>query len=600
MILLVNINDKNMSVECKRDSIDNSDLKFTSSKKWIRIPYIDENGNNYQFTIYKNAIAIHKWPAWNMINKGSFRISNMQNKSQFLKELWDVMNNVIWKDRCKIPALASKAHWLLFWSEKIHQQTATQINSIVKKIEHDKVVEKVYVNSPQIFIYWKSSVSIDVNNGEGIWNLLNRVWLWTSFSLWAFRNINSQVLNEKDVLVENGRYELPLLSHSVRAWENLNSILLWYDLSPKFAQQIFEYNRSYNPEFKNFKHKWELYIWTKILIPFWSTGFYNTPTISIASVPVTENKISNVSKIASKQEVSKPAAKVEYKEKKWKFNFQNWIDSIEVVSEELKWKIFVLDPWHGWPDLWAHPIAQDSSWNPIKDRNSRVKYISHGKTRRVDVPSKWSGYLHVYESLVAVDIAYRLAKELKQRWAAVYITRYNKTTGIIDEANMSTPSTSEDVYSDSLKSWKYSRRGNSKRLRKWASIANSIVKKYGSSKDMYFLSLHADSQVKWSELPMNIKYYQWRHGVNTTGRDFARNLAKWIWNFRNKNTVASWQWLYIVDKHYNNIWNAVLIELANMNSKNSAYTLRQPWWNGIFWRQDYADAIIDGLIDMFQ
>ena len=508
-----------------------------------------------------------------MINRGSIRVDNMEDQSHFLKQLGSIMNRVIWADRCKIPELAKKAHDVLFWRQRIEEAASSATQKLSESM-----------SSVQPFIISKNGVLIEVNNLEWIEKLLNRVWLATAASLSTFKNINSDILNGTDQLIQRQKYKLPLFSHVVVRGENLYSILGQHSLGQKFASKIFQYNKRYNWDFKTFQNEGQLSVWTRILIPYWATWFY-TNTVWNRN-QTTENTSSPVN--------------IEQNETKDTFNFQEWIGSIEVISEQLEWKVFVLDPWHGWPDLWAHPKAQDGHWNDIQDRNSLVKYIASGDTQRVDHSSKWTGFLHVYESLVVGDVTLRIAEQLRQAWANVHITRYNQTTGINNKNYMTTPGVNEDVYSDTRKSWHFTEYSNVTRLKRWVEIANSIYKTYKNKRyrqdDMYFISIHADSLGDGRQVGMNIRYHT---SNNHKAREFAKNLAESIWTFRNQATKTWKQSLYIINSDRNKIENAILIELANMNNPNSAYTLRQPWTNGKTWRQQYAKAIADGIIAMF-
>ena len=370
-------------------------------------------------------------------------------------------------------------------------------------------------------------------------------------------------------------YELPVLSFqgNISDEADMDTILQKAQINVRFRQKIIDFNLLLNPS-----HTWNI-----VYIPRWSTWFYNWDTKTSTRL-------------------------AQSKERMWEpiFHFDTWINSIEVLGDALKGKVFVLDPGHGWPDLWAHPIARDASWNPIRDSKSQIRVTKNsngnyqeGRTQRVKSESS-SGYLHVYESLVVVDVAYRLAEMLRQQWAEVYITRYNQTTWIIDSANMTTPEVSDDVYSDTLTWWQYSPTGNRDRIRRAIAISNDLVA-WKNIENTHFLSIHADSFHSNRDLPIIFKYYNWRSWVSESSRSFAHLLAQNT-EFRGQQWIAGWQPLWIIHPTNNNIPNSTLIELGNMNHPWTAFLLRQPWWitddDGIYrrWRYDYAKAIFDWII----
>jgi len=395
-------------------------------------------------------------------------------------------------------------------------------------------------------------------------------------------NISSHRLLSQSDLEKRETDKLEVIDHIVKdiwEWQWLYKLLDNQKLSRDHARAIFDFNKQYNTSFSNIENINQMPMWTKVWIPKWDTGFY-------APIDSTHDSVS-----------------IE-KQSRVKFDFDVWINSIEVIWDELKWKVFVLDPWHGAIDPGAHPVALDSKWEPIKDPQSAIKVVDMNNPikNQMVAPGKWSDYLHVYESLVTVDVSYRLAKLLRQQWADVYITRYNRTTWIIESANMTTPDVTEDIYSDTKKNWLNYKGNKSRRLRRWTQIANGIFdKSWKKQEDVYFLSIHADSLGNSAQPPMTFKYYKWRAGTSQTGKTFADSLAKNI-EFRNKQAESDPQALYIIHPNKNDIKQSVLVELANMGDANSAYVLRQPWTiedangNIIPWRQQFADALFSWIL----
>lgn len=438
------------------------------------------------------------------------------------------------------------------------------------------------------------SLFVSPRSGEGLYTFLKRNGLEGPLAVWVFLDINN-VLFETN-LTESWKapelqawqsYKLPVLSYELWTNESLESVLEKAQIASKFRQKIIDFNTIFSPDFEKFLPG------SRVYIPQWNTGFYTaqetfTPIVQKTAIPQAET-LSETD-----------------------FNFTTWIESIEVLGDALKGKVFILDPGHGGPDLWAHPIARDGNGNPINDPQSQIKVardrngnLDEGKTQRV-ASGNGDDFLHVYESLVVTDVSYRLAKLLREQGAEVYITRYNKTTGIIDSANMTTPDIADDIYSDTLTSWVYSSNGQNKRLQHGVKIAKKIYKEkidqeLNLSKDVYFLSLHADSLSTHENAPIVFKYYEWRDGISQLGKDFAQKLASNT-EFREIPAQADGQWLYIVNPRNNDIPNSLLIELGNMHNPGTAYILRQPGWkkdadgNPIRGREDFAKAIFDGII----
>jgi N-acetylmuramoyl-L-alanine amidase len=361
--------------------------------------------------------------------------------------------------------------------------------------------------------------------------------------------------------------EIELISGS-----SITNILRQKSIDIWFASEVFDFNKSYNPLFEDILSASQIPLGTKVYIPVSDSWFYTSQE--------------------SIQEYIETGS----------FDFQKWIESIEVIGADLEWKVFVLDPGHGWPDLWAHPIARDGQWNPISDPQSAVRYISEWNTQRV-TPWSWSDYLHVYESLVTVDVAYRLAFLLRQQWAMVHITRYNRNTWIIENANMTTPEVSDDIYSDTRRAWEYSRDGNNLRLERGAEIARNIYEAFIENgwdpEDISFFSIHADSRDGDTRLPINFLYYSGNQWTSEQWRSFAEWLASYT-AFRDMESIVNGQWLKIINPSFNPIPQSVLVELGNMNDPGTAYVLRQPGTDEIRGRQQFAEALYQWIIANLQ
>ena len=479
----------------------------------------------------------------------------------------------------------------LSFSKKKIQEMLNYVEKIAALQKRGTLVfqsPEVTETTPQ---YTTPELFVQAQKGEWIYAFLRRNGFEWPLAAGIFLDINRSLfwgnildINSLPALKVWVKYQLPVMWFEIQTGESLESILEKAKIHEKHRQKIIDFNTIFSPDFE------KMTLGSLVYIPLWNTWFYTWDTqVSEATAPK-KNTVSEKKEITPQGE----------------FHFQTWIESIEIIGDALKGKTFILDPGHGWPDLWAHPIARDGAWNPILDSQSQIKVkqdengnFEEGKTQRV-ATGKWNDFLHVYESLVVVDVSYRLAKMLREQWAEVYITRYNRTTGIIDSANMTTPLVEDDVYSDTWEWWEYSKNGQNKRLQRAVKIGNIIIE--GKTlEDTYFFSIHADSLSSFENAPIVFKYYDGKDSTSQKGKKFAEQLAENI-NFRGQNTEADGQWLLIVNPRYNAIPNASLIELGNMKNPATAYLLRQPGGqtdsegNAIKGRQDYAVAIFEWIV----
>lgn len=435
--------------------------------------------------------------------------------------------------------------------------------------------------------------------GEDEVTFLKRFWFSWPLALGSFQDINSQafenrtLMPQKISMKEGVKYQIPVFATIVLQWDGWNSILVRKGIPLKFKEKVIQFNKLYNPDIE----KNGLKLWGVIMIPFWKTGFYSDGQTD--EVPK-EVKPNVVPPKATPPLPVTPSKRIDSKEQVWwKFDFDNWIQSIEVIGNSLKWKVFVLDPGHGGPDLWSHPIAKDKDGNPIKDANSAIRVVDDEKWKTNFVkPGMWSGYLHVYESLATLDVAYRLAKQIKENGWEVYITRYSQKTGIIQDSNSTTPQVSDDIFSDTKIPWEYTPWNQNFRLRRWTQIANEVLKKVGArgikEENVFFLSIHADFDTRGPiDNPITFRYYNGSSWVSEGGKKFAESLAGK--EFRMKKTEAVWQGLYIVNPDFNNISQSVLVELGNMRNAWVSYLLRQ--FEG---RQRYADILFQSISEAVQ
>lgn len=433
---------------------------------------------------------------------------------------------------------------------------------------------------------------VQAQKGEWIYAFLRRNGFEWSLAAGTFLDINSSLFWGNILETETlpalkvwVKYQLPVMQFEIKTGETLDVILEKAKIHEKHRQKIIDFNTIFSPDFE------KMTLGSPVYIPLWNTWFYTWNT-QISEVPTLEK-----STISEEKEIIPQG----------EFHFQTWIESIEIIGDSLKGKTFILDPGHGGPDLGAHPIVRDGKWDEISDPKSQIKVkqdengnFEEGKTQRV-ATGTWNDFLHVYESLVVVDVSYRLAKMLREQWAEVYITRYNRTTGIIDSANMTTPNVEDDVYSDTWKWWEYSKNGQNERLKRGIKIGEDILMEWKSAHDIIFAAIHADNLATYENAPIVFKYYDGNDGISLKGKKFAEQLAENT-HFRGQEAEADGQWLYVVNPRYNAIPNVVLIELGNMRNPATAYLLRQPGGqidaegNPIKGRQDYAAAIFEWFL----
>lgn len=308
--------------------------------------------------------------------------------------------------------------------------------------------------------------------------------------------------------------------------------------------------------------------------------------------------IPNVWKLEQSQEnIKEPSVKIRENHVKpeissEKPDFYKWLDSIEVKSHELKWKVFILDPWHWWWDPWAIPIANDKNWEPIVYTQSDINW-----NQRVQ-NWQWDWKLRVIEAKVTMDVSYRLAKLIKEHWWIIKITHYfqkwiddetwtqssnNKAPWLLDQLEYY--DTWWDDWKDKFDEWSL------EWLRKRVRV-RELFKKWVKNDNLFFISIHADKiWVNTNPVWVNIL-----HAKDSSWQQrFAKKLSEAMWNVRQISTTY-WtreKWIYVLNPK---VWahnQNVLIELWNMNNENTSYALRS--WKT---RQDYAEWIFKWLLSV--
>ena len=232
----------------------------------------------------------------------------------------------------------------------------------------------------------------------------------------------------------------------------------------------------------------------------------------------------------------------------------------EIVGNELSGKTFVLDPGHGSLDTWAIWLAQ--YW----DESNKEKVA-------------------VYESAIMMDLAYRIARELRAHGAKVELTHYMNRRGILDVKDLPPCSRVFDgewkeVYQDIWNGvgkdskWNFFN-ADGKYLKKRATIANQ----YNPN---LMVSLHADMLRSWDIVDdqtkiLSIKYDE-RQGINESKVIADQLLSNGFWYYYN----GKLSWEVKRDTANQKLWvlkpaesPAVLVEFWNISQESQAYILRE-------------------------
>lgn len=266
-------------------------------------------------------------------------------------------------------------------------------------------------------------------------------------------------------------------------------------------------------------------------------------------------------------------------------DFYKWLESIEVKNHSLRWKLFILDPWHGWLDPWSIPIIYDETGKPVPFKNSDIT-----STWKATKNGKWDGFFHIIESKITMDIAYRIAKKIRENGGEVKITHYfqkwidnsiqnpwnplyQKQWNLDEQENYDTWGDGEKkVFQDGSTDW----------LKKRVEIRNNF-QSGKKPENTYFISIHADSLPHDKDEWILVMHSQKHEGQ----KKFAKELASSIGFVRNKWALSGSRekGIYVLDGPWALSQN-VLIELGNMNNKNTSYALRL--WET---REEYAEWI---------
>lgn len=252
----------------------------------------------------------------------------------------------------------------------------------------------------------------------------------------------------------------------------------------------------------------------------------------------------------------------------------------KIIDNELSWKEFTLDPGHGSLDTWAIGLAQ--YWD---DKNKEK--------------------VAVYESALMMDLAYRVARELRAHWAKVNLTHYMNKRWIMDSKDLPPCSRIinnewkelfQDIWDGTSKNsnwtlfnadWKY--------LTKRAQIANS-------HQTNLLISMHADMLRNGNKIDnqskiLSIKYDE--RQKNPKSKSIANKLIEnGFWYYYNwelakdvkRNATSQKLWALKPCKS-----PAILIEFGNISQESQAYILRE-----YTKREELAKNLVSSLIKVYK
>lgn len=246
-------------------------------------------------------------------------------------------------------------------------------------------------------------------------------------------------------------------------------------------------------------------------------------------------------------------------------NINDIIEPKETLGEELVWQTFEIDPWHGFDDPWA--IWLVTYWNPSENKK-----------------------IVVFESAIAMDMAYRTASLLKAHWANIEFTHYIPTRWISDIKDLA-PCLQYGP-------WKTAKHQDKWTDQEWytewrVGQTTSINTRYTMTNEdnpNMFISIHMDSCNP--ELKNNLVLVDDNDKSYNDSKDFADYLASnWMWDVKitgtSKDNPSKWV------LRYSNC-PSVLIELWNIRNTNDAYRFRDPQK-----RQAKAEELVNIIINYY-
>lgn len=281
---------------------------------------------------------------------------------------------------------------------------------------------------------------------------------------------------------------------------------------------------------------------------------------------------------------------------KTKPDFYAWLESLPVEDQKLRWKLIILDPGHGGLDPWATPVALGANDHPIPYTQSDLKPSRRFGEWNDTQNGLWDKYLHVIEPNISMDVALRVAREIRKHGGEVKITHYSRDQ--IDETNWWwSKSPKMPWLRDDIEKWDTWGDGSGKFdqwaniwLRKRAKIRNQW-KTSRNSNDVLFLSIHADARPgDHQSLPLNVLTMENMSEMNQFAKQFSDAIGSVRW-FTPTAKPSPRKRIHILMPDRGADKQNILIELGNSWSPNTSYTFRFAKN-----RQEYADAVTRGIL----
>ena len=401
--------------------------------------------------------------------------------------------------------------------------------------------------------------------------------------------VKNKILTHYKELDENDRNNWRLVSKIIKEIqeenkiENIDIIKEWSEISVK-KRKVSKIVDKYLSENNVWKIEW------KIEEDKGYTTIYSIDDFKNSKDPLVKTLYfdKNVKyRIIDELKANKIILIPKYSENEDSKPFDNIDEIIGVSNDEvdtkkceiLKWETFVIDPWHGFNDIWSVWIVR--YWD--KSLNTEVV---------------------IYESAIVMDMAYRVAKLLKEYWANVVMTHYISTRGISEKTMLSPCYTWHDKWTKDVEGSSLARRVKISNFNPNATFISLHINFYKDT------SVGKNGKVKaedWEEyevpnkekMAIEVKYtYDESKKNRKASEEFANylmNNPNWIWYFdknwnRQPNITqkASEQNLQVCNTNKN---TAVLIELFNISNAVQWYEYRSPTI-----RQKKAEQLVNAII----
>lgn len=432
----------------------------------------------------------------------------------------------------------------------------------------------------------KTLLTVKVRQGQGAFGLLRSYKLIDiAGNLDLFYQLNG--LSRNAELVKNKTYKLPVSIHSFDG-KSIRSSVGIDDLEK--AKQIENYNKSLvNSDVRKKLFKDDKRIWVPISIidkydlkksesensqpskvlnqkrnqfqkednrkQFVTASIKTMKPVLVADHKLTREELLAVSKNKSESANSSLATKVSSKSLSIPL-FGDKYESVPLVSDELADEVFYIIPGHGGPDPGA-------------------------MSKNVD------GEYTICEDEYAYDVSLRLAKDLIEKGATVYVIVQDKNDGIRDEKYLECDCDEKSLSGRDIPL------SQKKRLRQGINYVNKLYSKHKKEgiKKQWMVSLHIDSRSEESRQDVFFYYQSESETSKNKALDIQKVFEEKYQIYRKsqeyKGTVSS-RPLYVV-RHSDP--EPIYIELANIQNPEDQKRILYPKN-----RQLLADWITEGFL----